>query len=147
MQEAIDRSMAQASETTREMFGHLVWSAEEVISFVNTVRTATIATANGDGLPHAAVAIIASVDDHLYFTVTPSSVMARNLADRPELAFSVCYADKAIMGQGTAVLLGSAEDLDDLLTALAATGPHPGFTPPGWEGLMYRIDIRRIFTG
>lgn len=147
MQEAIDRSMAGASETTRTMFGEGVWSADEVISFINSVRSATIATANDAGVPHAAVVIAASVDDEIYFTVTPESVMARNLAARSKMAFSVCYADRAIMGQGVAVLVGEAGELQDLMTALATTSRTDRFTPPGWEGLMYRIDLRRIFTG
>lgn len=147
MQEAIDRSMAGASETTRAMFGDLVWSADEVISFINSVRSATIATANDAGVPHAAVVIAACVDDDIYFTVTPESVMARNLAARNKMAFSVCYADKAIMGQGVAVLLGEAGELKELMSALAKTSKAGGFTPPGWEGMMYRIDLRRIFTG
>ena len=146
MQDVIDRSMAEASESTRHMFEDLIWNGDEVISFVNSVRTATIATANRDGLPHAAVAIAACVDEHIHFTVTSSSIMARNLADRPQMAFSVVYADKAIMGQGTAVLLGRSGELEDLVDALAASN-YGGFTPPGWDGLLYRVDMRRVFTG
>lgn len=147
MQEAIDRSMEGASQVTRAMFEDLVWSADEVISFVNNVRSATIATANAEGVPHAAVVIAACADENIHFTVTPGSVMARNLAARPEMAFSVCYAGRAIMGQGSAALIGEAARLEELIAALASTSGVGSFTPPGWEGLMYRIDIRRIFTG
>jgi pyridoxine/pyridoxamine 5'-phosphate oxidase len=147
MQEAIDRSMAGANDFTRAMFAELEWTADEVISFVNSVRSATIATANVNGAPHAAVVIAACHDEHIYFTVTPSSTMARNLVDRQAMAFSVCYADRSIMGQGRATLVGHAGDLPDLLAGLAASGSSGGFTPPGWDGLIYRIDIRRIFTG
>ena len=147
MQEAIDRSMAEANDFTRAMFAELVWTADEVISFVNSVRSATIATANDEGTPHAAVVIAACLDEQIYFTVSPPSIMARNLAARPAMAFSFCYADKSIKGQGTAVLVGHAGDLPDLLAELAATGSNDGFTPPDWDGLVYRIDIRRIFTG
>ena len=49
MQEAIDRSIARASDVTREMFGDLVWTADEVISFINSVRMATVATGRNRG--------------------------------------------------------------------------------------------------
>ncbi|MCP3989566.1 MAG: hypothetical protein GY724_10860 [Actinomycetia bacterium] len=145
LQEAIDRSLANATPFTRAMFAELACSADEMISFINSVRTATIATANQQGTPHAAVVIAGCDDDSIYFTVTPSSTMARNLAARPELAFSICYADRSIMGQGTGILVGQAEKLNDLLNNLSPSGSD--FTPPGWKGHIYRIEISRIFAG
>ena len=147
LQDAIDRSMASANEVTREMLAHLELSEDEMISFVNTAGAATIATANAKGVPHAAVVIAACAGEDIYFTVTPGSVMARNLADRPSLAFTICYGDRAVMGQGTGVLVGEARDLEQLIATLAACCLGGAFTPPGWEGLVYRIEIKRIVAG
>jgi pyridoxine/pyridoxamine 5'-phosphate oxidase len=147
MQDAIDRSLEQANPFTKAMFEELACSADEVISFINTVRLATIATANAVGTPHAAVVIAACHDEHVYFTVHPSSILARNLNERPQVGFTFCLGDRSIMGQGTGVRIGEAESLPDLLASLGSSASSGRFTPPGWEGLIYRIDVHRIFAG
>ena len=147
MQDAIDRSLERANPFTRAMFADLACSADEMISLINAVRHATIATASGSGVPHAAVVIAGCHDETIYFTVTPSSTMARNLEARPDLAFTVCFGDRSIMGQGCGIEVGPAEEHPELLAELAAAALTGSFTPPGWHGVLYRIDIRRIFAG
>jgi len=148
MQEALDRSLTEANDFTRAMYADQTWSDDEVISFVSAARSATIASANAEGIPHAAVVIAAChEDEHIYFTVTPSTVLSRNIVARPQIAFSICFADKSVKGQGVGVLVGRALELPDLVQALGAPGSGHGFVPPEWDGLIYRIDVRRIFTG
>lgn len=145
LQDIIDRSLAKANPGTQAMLADLACSAEELDALINTVRTATIATANTEGRPHAAVVIAACHDDTIYFTVTPSSAMARNLEGRPALAFTITYGDRSIMGQGTGELVGRSTEIPDTIGAITTSAR--AFTPQGWDGLVYRIEISRIFAG
>ena len=120
------------------------WTADRVESFVNERRNATIATVSGAGQPHAAVVIAASVGDEIHFTVNPDSVLARDVAGNDKIALSVCDTVHAVMSQGRAVRVGAAEDLDELVGELSATTRRGTFTPPGWDGDIYRADIRRL---
>jgi pyridoxine/pyridoxamine 5'-phosphate oxidase len=141
--EAIAASTARASSFTRELFEDQ-WTAQQVADFVNERRNATVATTSPTGQPHAAVVIAASTGDEIFFTVNPSSVLARNLAGNDRIALSVCDTVHAVMSQGRAVRLGRAVERPELVAALAATSPSGRFTPDGWDGDIYRADVRRL---
>ncbi len=94
--------------------------------------------------PHAGVVIAASVDDEIYFTVNPSSLMARNLETNDRIALSVCDSGHAVMAQGRAVRVGRAPDQRGLIDRLAAATASRTFTPDGWDGDVYRIELRRL---
>lgn len=141
--EAIAASNAAASAFTRELFEEQ-WTPDRVASFVNERRNATIATVSPAGQPHAAVVIAASMSDEIYFTVNPQSVLARNLAENDRIALSVCDSVHAAMGQGRAVKVGAAPNLAELVEGLAAATGSGTFTPPGWDGDIFRADVRRL---
>ncbi len=141
---AIASSRAHASSFTRQLFSEDQWSAERVAEFVNERRNATVATVSPAGQPHAAVVIAASVDDEIYFTVNPSSVLARNLGDNDRIALSVCDTVHAVMSQGRAVRVGTAPDLGELIDQLAARTAARQFTPDDWGGDLYRIEMTRL---
>ncbi|MBI5738873.1 MAG: pyridoxamine 5'-phosphate oxidase family protein [Mycolicibacterium neoaurum] len=141
--DAIETSKAGANTFTRQLFEDQ-WSADRVASFINERRNATIATVSQTGQPHAAVVIAASVRDEIYFTVNPDSVLARNLAENDRIALSVCDSIHSVMSQGRAVKVGPAPTLPDLIGELAAATSSGTFTPAGWEGDIYRADIRRL---
>lgn len=141
--EAIAASSAGASSFTQQLFEEQ-WTAGRVASFVNERRNATIATVNQTGQPHAAVVIAASAGDEIYFTVNPDSVLARNLADNDRIALSVCDSVHAVMSQGRAVKIGAAPDLAELVGELATATRSGTFTPPGWDGDIYRANLRRL---
>jgi pyridoxine/pyridoxamine 5'-phosphate oxidase len=141
---AIASSRAHASPFTRQLFSEDQWSAERVAEFVNERRNATVATVSSAGQPHAAVVIAASVGDEIYFTVNPSSVLARNLGDNGRIALSACDTVHAVMSQGRAVRVGAAPDLGELIDQLAARTAAKRFTPDGWDGDVYRIEMRRL---
>jgi pyridoxine/pyridoxamine 5'-phosphate oxidase len=144
--EALAASLAGASSFAQSLFADDSWTAPQVSGFVNERRNATIATTNANGQPHAAVVIAASVDDGIYFTVAPQSVLARNLADNARIAFTICDSAHAVMGQGTGVRVGPALELQTLVDDLATASAAGRFTPDGWDGDIYQIDIRRIFA-
>ena len=90
--------------------------------------------------------VAASVDDGIYFTVAPQSVLARNLAGNSRIAFTICDSVHAVMGQGVAVRVGPALELGTLIDDLATASRAGRFTPDGWDGDIYQIGIRRIFA-
>lgn len=141
--EAIAASNTAASKFTQELFADQ-WPAGRVAGFVNERRSATIATASPTGQPHAAVVIAASVGDEIYFTVHPDSVLARNLTANDRIALSVSDSVHAIMSQGRAVKVGAAQDLADLIGELATATRSGTFTPSGWDGDIYRANLRRL---
>jgi pyridoxine/pyridoxamine 5'-phosphate oxidase len=140
---AIATSEATARPFTRSLFEEH-WSADRVAAFVNDRRDATIATVSSGGQPHAAVVIAASIDDEIYFTVHPDSVLARNLAGNDRIALSVCDTEHALMSQGRAARVGAASELADLIAALAAACRGGAFTPAGWDGDIFRADLTRL---
>ena len=146
MSEALAASLAGASAFSRSLFADDAWTATQVTDFVNERRNATIATTNTSGQPHASVVIAGSVGDGIYFTVAPQSVLARNLAGNARIAFTICDSKHAVMGQGTAVRVGAALELGALIDDLATASPVGRFTPDGWDGDIYQIEIRRIFA-
>jgi pyridoxine/pyridoxamine 5'-phosphate oxidase len=141
---AISASRARASTFTRELFAEDQWDAARVADFVNAQRNATVATVSSAGQPHAAVVIAASVDDEIYFTVNPSSVLARNLGDNDRIAVTVCDTRDAVMAQGRAARVGPALELAELIERLASRTTAGRFTPDGWDGDLYRVDLRRL---
>jgi hypothetical protein len=144
--QALAASAENATQFTRSLFSDDLWTAEQVVAFINQQRNATIATTNSNSQPHAAVVIAASVRQEMYFTVAPTSVLARNLAANARLGFSVCDSRHAVMGQGLGVLVGHADSVTSLIDELAQATPAGRFTPDGWDGDIYRVDFRRIFA-
>jgi hypothetical protein len=144
--EALESSLASANELTRSLFGDANWTPSQVAEFVNSTRNVTIATTNSSGQPHAAVVIGGCLGDDIYFTVTPESTLARNLGTNDRLAFSVAEGTNAVMGQGRGVVVGRSLEQAGLVGELSNASRAGRFTPEGWDGLLYRIDIRRIFA-
>ena len=71
-------------------------------------------------------------------------MLARNLAGNERLALSVCDSVHAVMSQGRAVRVGAAPALADLVGELAKASRSGSFTPVGWDGDIYRVDLRRL---
>ena len=142
---ALQAGLAAATSFTKALFADS-WTAQQVADFVNEQRSITIATTNQAGQPHAAVVIGGSVRDAIFFTVNDESVLARNLTANDRLGVSVCAGAHSVMGQGRGLAVGRAATVEDLIAELAAASPHGRFTPPGWDGIVYTIDLRRLFA-
>jgi hypothetical protein len=146
LQAALDRSLSHASPFTRALFEHDTLDAAGVARMINAVRNLTVSTVTRAGEPHAAVVIAACVDGDIHFTVSDQSVLHRNLAHSPRVAFTACDRTHTLMGRGDAV--AAARSLEDpgLIARLAAASDRGTFTPAGWDGSIYRIEIDRIFA-
>jgi pyridoxine/pyridoxamine 5'-phosphate oxidase len=138
--------MANASEFTRSLLGEDSWTAQQVVDFVNEQQSATIATVNGNGQPHAAMVIAASANDAFFFTVSPETVLARNVTSNNRIGLSVSDSSRAVVGQGRAERVGAATELSDLISEVAAASPSGRFTPNGWDGDIFRVDFTRLFA-
>jgi hypothetical protein len=146
LQEALDRSLRNASPFTRSLFEHDSFDAGEVERFVNSVRNLSISTVTDDGDPHAAVVIAACVDGDIYFTVSDKSRLQQNLVRSSRVAFTAADRSHTLMGRGDAVLAARSLEAPDLMARLAAASAGGSFTPAGWDGSICRIEIERIFA-
>lgn len=146
LQEALDRSLADASPFTRSLFEPDTLDADGVERFVNSVRNLTVSTVTASGDPHAAVVIAACVDGEIHFTVSDRSMLQRNLSRGPRVAFTACDRTHTLMGRGDAVLAGRSLEDPDLIARLAAASDSGTFTPTGWDGSVYRLEIDRVFA-
>ena len=146
LQEILDRSIEHASAFTRELFGDSQWNAERVQEFVNACREATIATVSPKGEPHAALVIAACLDGDIHVTVSHHSTLSRHLEHSPHIAFTMTDGKHSAMGRGIAVLEAHSIHQPVLIERLAAVSRSGTFAPPGWDGLVYRIEIDRIFA-
>jgi hypothetical protein len=145
LQRALDRSIEKATPFTKNLFEDQ-WDAARVAAFVNANRNLTIATVTAQGRPHASVVIGACLGGEIHFTVAPESLLWRNLARSPHLAFTVSDRSHAVMGRGVAALAGRSLESPELMWNLAAATASGTFTPAGWDGLIYRIEPETIFA-
>jgi hypothetical protein len=146
LQVTLDQSIEHASAFTKELFADTQWSAGRLQEFVNACRYATIATVSPRGEPHAAVGLVACLDGDIHFTVSHHSALGRHLEHSPHIAFTVTDGKHSAMGRGIAVLEAHSIHQPALIERLAAATRSGTFTPPGWDGLVYRIEIDRIFA-
>jgi pyridoxine/pyridoxamine 5'-phosphate oxidase len=146
LQDVLDRSLAQASPFTRALFAEDAWDAAQVAKFINEQRNITIATVTAAGDPHAAVVIAACLDEQVHFTVADESLLHRCIQRRSAIAFSVCDSAHAVMGKGTAVTAGRSLDDPALVERLARATTIGSFTPPAWDGLIFRVALERVFA-
>jgi hypothetical protein len=146
LQEALERSIRNASPFTKSLFEDSDWDADRVCRFVNSTRNVTIATVTFGEEPHAAAVIGGCIDHTIHFTVSHGSLLERNLGHNPHVAFTICDPAHAVMGRGVAVLVTHSVDDPALIDRLAAASDKGRFTPPDWDGLIFRIEIDRIFA-
>jgi len=82
--------------------------------------------------------------DASHFTVPDESILARNLTTNDRIGFSECGSAHAVMGRGRGGAGGLRSELTDLIKEVAAATTIDRFTPPGREGLLDTVDLRRI---
>jgi hypothetical protein len=145
LQDLMDASKAAASPFTRQLEGD-ERTAQEVQDFVNHTRNLTLAVVRRDGLPHAAPVIGGCVDGEIHVTISPGSLLASCLKRSPEVAFTMADLIHNIIGAGAAHNLGRVSDLGELPSRLDEASPFGSFAPEGWDGLIFRLEPRRLFA-
>ncbi|MGH9138049.1 MAG: pyridoxamine 5'-phosphate oxidase family protein [Acidimicrobiales bacterium] len=145
LQRVIDVTLVSASPLARRVYANDRWSADGVQRFINRVMAATIATARGDGRPHAAVVLTACLDGIVYFTASDGSLLSRNLLQQPEISMTVVDRDHDLTIHGQAERLGKASELAGLVNELHGLSGRGQFIPRDWDGCLYAVHIDRIF--
>ena len=113
LQAVLDHTLASASPFTRGLFVKAP-SAASVVALINDAHELTVATTSPSGVPHAALVVAGCVDGQIVFTVSPGSVLERNLNSAPRVAITCSSRPAGLMGQGAAVLIGRYRDLPEM---------------------------------
>jgi len=142
----MNRSVEAATPFARSLFMPAQWDAQQVQQFVNEVGNMTVATVNASGMPHAAPVIAGCADGTLCFSVSPKSVLLRNLAAGSRIAFTVVGSGHNVLGQGSAEPVGEARGLGHLARALGEQSRLGGLILEPWEGLIYAVTPSRLFA-
>lgn len=146
LQSVMDRSIGSASPFAHSLFVQAHWDATEVQRFVNEVGNMTVATVNTGRIPHAAPVIAGYADGTLYFSVSPHSVLMRNLSAGSRIAFTVVGSGHNVLGQGSAKSRGNARDLGNLVPALGEQSRLSKLILEPWEGMIYDVAPSRLFA-
>jgi CRP-like cAMP-binding protein len=89
----------------------------QVLEYLRSQNTLTLATATGSGLPHAATMVYVAEGITLYFFTRPDTTTARNIAENPTVAFTIdeyspdWSKTKGIQGGGECQVLLSPADI------------------------------------
>jgi uncharacterized protein len=124
---------------------------QQVLSYLETHNTMTLATCSGD-LPWAATVFYASNDLRLYFFSAPESRHCQNLAANPRLAVTIQedYRDwrkiKGIQLEGTVMALDGLAEKAKAMAVYARKYPEiiKLFTNPA-SGLFYQAFLKVKF--
>ena len=124
---------------------------QQVLSYLETHNTMTLATCSGDA-PWAATVFYASDDVRLYFFSVPDSRHCQNLAANPRVAVTVQedYHDwqriKGIQLEGTAIMVDSIIEKAKAMAVYARKYPEviKLFTNPA-SGMFYKAFLKVKF--
>jgi uncharacterized protein YhbP (UPF0306 family) len=89
----------------------------QVLEYLRSQNTLTLATASVSGLPHAATMVYVAEGITLYFFTRPETTTARNIAENPTVAFTIdeyspdWSKTKGIQGGGECQVLLSPADI------------------------------------
>jgi hypothetical protein len=124
----------------------VAWTADAVQRFVNRVAAATVATVRPDGRPHAVLVVVACKDGVVHFTATPGSALLRDLERDERVALTVTDHVNGVMAQGRARRMGCGREVSGLIEELGVVLDRGRFTPEGWDGCVYAVEIDRLFA-
>ncbi len=136
----------------------ITMSDEEIASFLDRSRTATMATNGPGGVPHLIAMWYGVIDGKVYFETKAKSQKATNLRRDPNIAVMIeagtTYDQlRGISIEGTAALLEDTEDPEYWAAAVSVferyNGPYSEETKPFVEIMMnkrivVRVDPRRV---
>lgn len=140
-EEVLAQTRDRMSPLLRSFYPGAEWPFHEVIGFIDEVGSATIASVGPSGHPHAAVVIAKFVAGAVHFTVTPGTILERNLTREPRIGFSVAEGHRSVMGQGRATRAAT-------LHGHGTGDPEwAQIAPSGWSGSIWRIEPTSVFAG
>ncbi len=104
----MEKTLAQASPHSREVYGQNPLTAKEVLELANTHVLILGATVKPEGKPHLSPIDLVAVDDSIYLGVDRATARYKNLKHNP--AITIMIADgwkRQVIFQGVAHFLDS----------------------------------------
>jgi general stress protein 26 len=104
---------------------------QPVLDYLAGQKTVTLATASGDGAPHASTFMYVNDGPTLYFWARPTSTTATHLQSNPRVSFAIDeYVQdwnkaKGIQGEGRAELVSSGDEVARAVGLFADRFPSP----------------------
>jgi uncharacterized protein YhbP (UPF0306 family) len=102
---------------------------QQVLDYLSSQKTVTLATASADGTPHASTFMYVNDGPTLYFWSRPSSTTAAHLQSNPRISFAIdeYVADwnksKGIQGDGLSTPVTAGDDLAKVVGLFANKFP------------------------
>src|SRR5689334_4544216 len=104
---------------------------QPVLEYLSSQKTITLATASGDGTPHARTFMYVNDGPVLYFWARPSSTTATHIQSNPRVSFAIDeYVQdwnkaKGIQGEGQSQLVSSGDEVAKAVELFAERFPLP----------------------
>ena len=104
---------------------------QAVLEYLDSQKTVTLATASGDGSPHASTFMFVNDGPTLYFWARPTSTTAKHLQSNPRISFAIDeYVQdwnkaKGIQGEGHSELVSSGDEVAKVVGLFADKFPSP----------------------
>jgi Pyridoxamine 5'-phosphate oxidase len=146
LQAAIDGSLARATEFTRSLFAANSLDAAQVQALANGSGGMIVATVDRHLKPHAAPVISGCADGVICFSASKGSALLRNINREPAVAFTISQDGHSVMGQGTAIQVALAADLQHMVEPLGRQSKLSALILEPWDGYIYALQISRIFA-
>jgi PPOX class probable F420-dependent enzyme len=131
----------------------ITMTEDEITSFLEQSRTATMATNGPNGVPHLIAMWYGLVDGKIYFETKAKSQKATNLRRDPKIAVMLEAGDsydqlRGISVEGTAVLIDDVEDDEYWAAAVSVferyNGPYTDEMKPFVEIMMNKRIVVRV---
>lgn len=104
---------------------------QQVLDYLETEKTVTLATASSDGVPHASTFMYVNDGPELYFWARPTSTTAKHIQANPRVSFAIdeyvpdWNKAKGIQGDGRCQLVSSGDDVARAVGLFAQKFPSP----------------------
>jgi uncharacterized protein YhbP (UPF0306 family) len=118
---------------------------QPVLDYLNSQKTVTLATASGDGSPHASTFMYVNDGPTLYFWAKPTSTTASHLQSNPRVSFAIDeYVQdwnkaKGIQGEGQSEQVSSGDEVAKVVGLFADKFPSPSSGASTASIIFYRI--------
>lgn len=118
---------------------------QRVLDYLEAQKTVTVATASGDGTPHASTFMYVNDGPTLYFWARPTSTTADHLEGRAAISFAIDeYVEdwnkaKGIQGMGLSEVVSSGDEVARVVGLFADKFPAPSAGASTTSIMFFRI--------
>jgi general stress protein 26 len=104
---------------------------QQVLDYLGTQKTVTLATASADGAPHASTFMYVNDGATLYFWARPNSTTSQHIQSNPRISFAIdeyvpdWNKAKGIQGEGHCELVAGGDEVATMVGLFADKFPSP----------------------